>query len=117
MSNDVRVKLEQAIREADERNMRRLRAAHDRVLAAEKDFEPVEQAAVELQGNLSSLNTIDITINPSDVWISLFDRELRFSFDTSSRAFVGEERLHSWYDGKHIHTVMSERRPRTVSMQ
>jgi len=100
MTDDIRSRLEQAIREEDESSARRLRASHDRALPVEEKLEPVKQAAEELREQLSPMSSIEITINPDGVWISLLDRELRFSYDGESRTFVGEEGLRSWYDGE-----------------
>jgi hypothetical protein len=34
------------------------------------------------------------------VWITLFDREIRLNYDSTSGKFFAEESGHGWYDGE-----------------
>ncbi len=63
-------------------------------------FRPVCQAAEEIREELAALPSLEFTINPTSVWITLLDRELCFSYDAEARRFLGEEIGHSWYDGE-----------------
>ena len=100
MPSDIRERLENVIRAEDEKNRNRLRASHESARGVEEKFEPVRQAAEELREQLQSLPSIEFTIKPDSVWLTLADRDLRFGYSIDSQKFVGEEAAHSWYDGE-----------------
>lgn len=100
MPSDIRERLEQAIREEDEKTLNRIRKSREGDREAEQEFEPVRQAAEEIRDELRSMPSVKFTINPESVWITLADREVWLSYDTDSQKFVGEESAHSWYDGE-----------------
>jgi hypothetical protein len=100
MPSDIKDRLEQAIRVEDEKSLSRLKASHESARDSEEQFQPVRLAAEELREQLQSLPSIEFSINPDSVWITLADRDLRFSYNIHTRDFVGEEGAHSWYDGE-----------------
>lgn len=100
MSNDIGTRLQQAIRAEEESAAEQLRALHESDRVAEQQFEPVMQAAEDLRQELAPVPSIEVAVNPDSVWITLADRELRFSYDLGSQRFVGEESAHSWHDGE-----------------
>ena len=100
MTSDIKDRLEEAIRDEEERILSRVRASHESAHGAEEEFEPVRQAAEEIREELRSLPDIEFSINPDNVWITLADRDLKLSYSIESRNFVGEEGAHSWYDGE-----------------
>jgi len=99
MSKDMDTRLQQAIRDEEERASLRQQGLRESARLAEEKFRPVRQAAEELHHRLASVPSIELTINPDSVWITLADREFRFGYNLGSRRFVGEESAHSWYDG------------------
>ena len=100
MTSDIRDRLQKAIREADERSRSHLKAAREATAEAELAMRPVRHAAEEMKQELQSEPSIEFTINPDSVCISLVDREFWFGFDDQSQKFTGEESAHSWYDGE-----------------
>ena len=100
MSNGIRDRLEEAIREEHERSLQRLRESREGDESSNREFEPVRQAAEEIREELRHLPSIEFTINPGSVWITLADRNLWFSYDRQEGRFVGEESAHSWHDGE-----------------
>ncbi len=100
MPGDIRDRLEEAIRVENERRWNRIRDSHESDREAEKQFRPVRLAAEELREELQSLPSIEFSISPHGVWITLGDRDLRFGYNVRTRHFVGEEAAHSWYDGE-----------------
>lgn len=100
MPSNVRDRLEQAIRDEEEKTLSRVRASHESAHGAEEEFEPVRQAAEEIREELRSVPDIEFSINPDNVRIALADRDLKFSYSIESRNFVGDEGAHSWYDGE-----------------
>ncbi len=100
MTSDIKDRLEEAIRDEEEKTLKRVRASHKRTQGAEEEFEPVRQAAEEIREQLQPLPDIEFSINPDNVWITLAGRDLKFSYDMESRNFVGKEGASSWYDGE-----------------
>lgn len=100
MNSGIRQRLKEAIREEQERSLQRLRKSREGDDDANREFEPVRQAAEEIREELQHLPSIEFTINPSSVWITLADRNLWFSYDRQEGRFVGEESAHSWHDGE-----------------
>lgn len=100
MPKDIATRLRQAIQNEEKRASKRLQSLDESARLAEQKFEPVKQAAVDLQHELAAVPGIEVTVNPDSVWITLADRELRFSYNLGSQRFVGEEAVHSWYDGE-----------------
>lgn len=100
MPSDIGSRLQQAIREEEKRASQERQASHERDRAAEQQFRPVMQAGEELQRELKSVPAIDVVVNPDSLWITLADQELRFSYDSGARRFVGEASGHSWRDGE-----------------
>lgn len=100
MPKDIGTRLRQAIQEEEARASKRLQSLDESARLAEQKFEPVKQAAVDLQHELAAVPGIEVTVNPDSVWVTLADRELRFSYNSGSQRFIGEEAVHSWYDGE-----------------
>ncbi len=100
MASDIRERLEQAIRDEEEKRLSRLGASHESVGASEEIFRPVRQAAEELREQLQSISSIEFAINPDSVCITLSDRDLKLSYAIQLKAFVGQEGAHSCYDGE-----------------
>jgi len=100
MPNDIVEKLEEAIRVEEQRTLARLKASHEADRSAEEKFLPVRQAAEEIRERLESVPSIEFTIRPAGVWITLADRDLVLSYDLGSDKFIGEESAHSWYDAE-----------------
>lgn len=100
MTGYIGDRLERAIRDEDEKSLGRLRASHQSARGAEEKFKPVRQAAEELGEQLLPLPSIALMVNSDNVWLTLADRELKFSYDIHSHNFVGEEGAHSWHDGE-----------------
>ena len=100
MSSDIRRRLREAIREADERSVRDRRDRREVSADSARAFAPVRLAAEQVREELKSAPSINFTINPDSVGVSLVDRELWISYDPGSARFIGEESAHSWYDGE-----------------
>ena len=100
MTSSIRDRLEEAIREESERSLERLRISREGDTDVNREFEPVRQAAEEIREELQHLPSIEFTVNPGSVWITLADRSLWFGYDRQERHFVGEESAHSWHDGE-----------------
>lgn len=100
MPSDISEKLEQAIQVEEERTMTRLKASHESDRSAEEKFRPVRLAAEEIRERLQSAPSIEFTIQPASVWISLADRDLAVTYDIRLDKFIGEESAHSWYDAE-----------------
>ena len=98
MNKDVKSRLEQAIREADERSQITFRQIHAVEPEVANAFAPVAEAARELEDYMRSIQGIEFTISPASVSIRLGDLELWVTYDPRSKKFVGEESAHSWYD-------------------
>ena len=102
LPSDIRDRLEQAIREEDEKARSRIRKFREKnAREAEQEFELIRQAAEEIRDQLDSVPSIKFTINPDSVWITLADKEIWLGYDTEARKFVGEESAHSWFDGEY----------------
>ena len=100
MQDSIKERLELAIRQDSARNLQRTRRADRSGKAAQLEFEPVRRAAEDIREQLESTSSIRFTINPSDVWITLADRDVWFGYDAPSRSYVGTESSHSWFDGE-----------------
>ena len=100
MPSDISKKLEQAIRDEEEMTLSRLRAASESDRSAEDKFRPVRLAAEEIRERLQSAPSIEFTIQPASVWISLADRDLAVTYDIRSDKFIGEESGYNWYDSE-----------------
>ena len=100
MTSSIRDRLEEAIREENERGLNRLRISREGDTEVNREFEPVRQAAEEIREELQHLPSIEFTINPGSVWITLADRGLWFGYDRQEQSFLGEESAHSWHDGE-----------------
>lgn len=100
MTDSIRDRLEEAIREENERSLERLRISRESDTDVNREFEPVRRAAEEIREELQHLPSIEFTINPGSVWITLADRSLWFGYDRQERSFLGEESAHSWHDGE-----------------
>jgi hypothetical protein len=100
MSRGVKERLREVIRKEEKKLSEDRRLAHRRDHAAEEAFAPIRQAAEEIKEELRTVPSLEFTVNPTSVWITLFDRELSFSYDAESQSFVGEDRGYSWYDGE-----------------
>lgn len=100
MAGTIRDKLREAILAEDERVFRMRTETHEKLRAAEDRFRPVSQAAEEIREELAGVPSLEFTVNPTSVWITLFDREIRLNYDAESGRFYGEESGHSWYDGE-----------------
>jgi len=100
MPNDIKNRLEAAIREADEKSRSRFRQAHAVDPEIAKAFAPVAEAAAELEQQLRAMPGIEFTTGPASVAVRLGDLELWLSYDPQSGKFVGEESAHSWYDSE-----------------
>lgn len=100
MAGNIRDRLREAILAEDDKVFKSRREAHEAVHAAEDRFRPVTQAAEEIREELASLPSLEFAINPTSVWITLFDREVRLNYDAASGKFFAEESGHSWYDGE-----------------
>ena len=100
MTGNVRDRLREAILAEDDRVFRSRRDTHEKLRAAEDSFRPVCQAAEEIREELAAVPSLQFAINPTSVWITLFDREIRLNYDAASGKFFGEESGHSWYDGE-----------------
>lgn len=98
MTKDVKSRLEEAIREADEKSQITFRQVHAVDPEAASAFAPVVEAARELEEYMRSVQGIEFTIAPASVSIRLGDLELWVTYDLRSKKFVGEESAHSWYD-------------------
>lgn len=99
MPNAIRERLREAILKEEDRTLQARKASHQQERAAEDLFRPVSQAAEEIREELASVQSLQFTVNPTSVWITLFDRELCFTYDAETKRFLGEEVGHSWYDG------------------
>jgi hypothetical protein len=99
MIGDIATRLQLAIQEEEKKAARRHTARAD-AGTTEQTFQPVMQAAEELQRALQSTPSIKLTINPDSVWLSLADRELKVTYDPASHRFVGDESAHAWFDGE-----------------
>lgn len=100
MARDVKNRLEQAIRQADERSQITFRQVHSGDPEVAKAFAPVVEAAQDLEDYMRSIQGIEFTIAPTSVSIRLGDLELWVTCDPRTKKFVGEESAHSWYDGE-----------------
>jgi len=100
MAGNVRDRLREAILAEDDRAFKARKQTHEALRAAEDRFRPVSQAAEEIREELVAVPSLEFTINPTSVWITLFDREVRLNYDAASEKFYGEESGHSWYDGE-----------------
>ena len=100
MSGGIRERLEEAIREEHEKSLQRLKESRAGDEDANREFAPVRKAAEEIREELQHLPSIEFSINPGSVWITLADRNLWFSYDRQEGRFVGEESAHSWHDGE-----------------
>jgi len=100
MPSGIRERLRQAILKEESKNLAARTVTHQQEHAVEDLFRPVCQAAEEIHEELASVPSLEFTVNPTNVWITLFDRELCFTYDAEARRFVGEEIGHSWYDGE-----------------
>lgn len=98
MTRDVKSRLEQAIREADERSQISFRQVHAVDPEVASAFAPIVEAAQDLEEYMRSIQGIEFTIAPASVSIRLGDLELWLTYDARSKKFVGEESAHSWYD-------------------
>jgi hypothetical protein len=99
MTGEIAARLQSAIQEEEEKAARRRSARADAGTTA-RAFQPVMQAAEELQRALQSTPGIKLTVNPDSVWLSLADRELKVTYDPASHCFVGDESAHAWFDGE-----------------
>lgn len=100
MAGNIRDRLREAILADDDKVFKSRREAHGAVRDAEDRFRPVVQAAEEIREELASVPSLEFAINPTSVWITLFDREVRLNYDAASGKFFGEESGHGWYDGE-----------------
>ena len=96
----IRDRLRETILAEDDRVFKARRETHEKLHAAEDRFRPVCQAAEEIREELAAVPSLEFTVNPTSVWITLFDREIRLNYDAESGKFFGEEGGHSWYDGE-----------------
>ena len=100
MASGVRERVRQEIFRQDKRALTTRQTTHWRVGPVERLFEPVCQAAEEIREELEGVPSLTFAINPTSVWITLFDREVRIVYDTAADKFVSEESGHNWYDGE-----------------
>jgi hypothetical protein len=100
MVDNIRDKLREAMLAEDEKAFQMRRQSHAAERAAEDRFWPVVQAAEEIREELASVPSLEFAINPTSVWITLFDREIWLHYDAASGNFLGEEGGHGWYDGE-----------------
>jgi len=100
MAGNIRDMLREAILAEDDKAFKSRRQSHEAVRAAEDRFRPVSQAAEEIREELASVPSLEFAINPTSVWITLFDREVRLNFDAARGKFLAEESGHGWYDGE-----------------
>jgi len=100
MAASIRDKLREAILAEDERVFKARTETHEKLRVAEDRFRPVAQAAEEIREELAVVPSLEFTVNPTSVWITLFDREIRLDYDAESGKLYGEESGHSWYDGE-----------------
>lgn len=100
MAGSIRDRLREAILAEDDKAFRSRKQLHEAMRTAEDRFLPVIQAAEEIREELASVPSLEFTINPTSVWITLFDREVRLNYDAASGKFYGGESGHGWYDGE-----------------
>jgi len=100
LPQSIKDRLEAAILEDAARSQRRTAGPREGERAATREFEPVRHAAEDIRDQLEALPSIKFAINPSDVWISLADRDLWIGYDVSSGSFLGIENSHAWVDGE-----------------
>ena len=98
MAGSIRERLREAILKEEKRPFETREEAYAKDRAVQDLFRPICQAAEEISDELESVPSLKFTINPTSVWITLFDREIRFSCDADSQKFVSEESGHTWYD-------------------
>lgn len=100
MSASVRERLQRVLAEPRQTRNRPERRAGAGGGDAARRFEPVARAAEELAAELSGLPEIRFTVAEEEVWIELYDRQLRFGIDGAADGFTAEEIDHSWIDGE-----------------
>lgn len=100
MAGSIRERLREAIHNEENKAFAMRKESHERTRMAEDMFAPVCQAAEDIREELSGVPNIEFTINPTSVWITLFDREIRFTIDADAGKFLTEESGHNWYDGE-----------------
>jgi hypothetical protein len=100
MATSIRERLREAVLREERKTAEARRPPSGKARAEENMFRPVCQAAEEIREELAALPSLEFTINPTSVWITLLDRELCFTYDAEARRFLGEEIGHSWYDGE-----------------
>jgi hypothetical protein len=100
MARSMKQRLEAAIRDADEKNRARLLAARAVPSGVAKAFAPVSKAAREISEQMLSMPALEFATSPDSVSLRLGDLELWLSYDPQSKAYIGEESAHSWYDGE-----------------
>ncbi len=97
---DVTKRLEQAIRQEEQRARREHARSSERQPLVEDAFHPVVEAANEIRERLYTETSLHFTINPDSVWITLGERTLRFAYSLASEKFIGEESGYNWYDAE-----------------
>jgi hypothetical protein len=90
MAGSIGERLREAILKKGNRVFEARKELHEKERAAENLFRPVCQATEKIRKELESAPSYEFTINPTGVWITLFDREIRFSY--SERLGVGDRR-------------------------
>ncbi len=95
--SQIKDKLKQAIAE------QRRRGSEHRLVASNTEIEtaflPVSEAAEELRQELTDVPGLAVVVEPHQVRIELYDKQLWFSYSPQRRRFVGSELTSLWVEG------------------